>query len=414
MQQQERLHSLDAVRAFALLLGIAYHATMSFSPTLAASGWPIVDNSPSDTLSATFYVLHIFRMTTFFVVAGFFARLVVYRKGVSGFIKDRRKRILIPLLVSLPVQLVLIGAAMIWGMSKAGKPLTAAPPATGEHVLLPFSWTHLWFLYVLILLYALLLGVRWLGNTVFDRTGRIRSIADSAIAYVMRTSLAPVLLAIPVAVSLYKTEWWNFWTGIPTPDNSMIPNLAAFVGYGTAMLFGWVLHRQSELLPTIQRYWIVNLAAALALTVLCYSMIGMPTSPVHLGATARAIYSAAYSVATWTGTFAAIGAALRFFSNESPVRRYLADASYWMYLMHFPLLSALAALMMQWPLHWSIKYSLILGITSAALLVSYHYWVRPTRIGEMLNGRRYPRNAKSGPSSNRQPAAYAAVVADRS
>jgi peptidoglycan/LPS O-acetylase OafA/YrhL len=172
----------------------------------------------------------------------------------------------------------------------------------------------------------------------------------------------------------------------------MIPNLAAFVGYGTAVLFGWFLHRQTELLRTIQRYWIVNVATALALTILCYSMVGMPTLPVHLSAATRAIYSAAYSVAVWTGTFAAIGAALRFFANESPVRRYLADASYWMYIMHFPLLSALAALMMQWPLHWSVKYPLILGFTCALLLLSYHYWVRPTYIGEVLNGRKRPRS----------------------
>ncbi|MBC7983191.1 MAG: hypothetical protein H7Y02_04975, partial [Candidatus Obscuribacterales bacterium] len=75
-------------------------------------------------------------------------------------------------------------------------------------------------------------------------------------------------------------------------------------------------------------------------------------------------------------------------------RRYLADASYWMYIMHLPLVVALQALMMQWPLHWSIKYALILSITFALLLLSYHYWVRPTYIGEVLNGRRYPRSSQ--------------------
>jgi glucan biosynthesis protein C len=388
MEQQHRLHSLDAVRAFALLFGIVFHATMSFVPAVATLGWPLIDNSPSSTLSVTFYVLHIFRMTTFFVIAGFFARLVVYRKGVPAFVTDRRKRILIPLLVSWPVQISLIGAAIIWGATRGGKPL-APPPPTGEHILVPFAWTHLWFLYVLLLLYVVILVTRWLANTAVDRESGIRHAVDRAIAMLTNIPLAPIFLAIPVGVSLYMTEWWNFWIGIPTPDNSIIPNLAAFVGYGTAITFGWFLHRQAHLLQTFERYWLGYFVAAIVLTVMCYSLVGMPTTPIYLDATLRAIYSAAYSLAIWCWTFAVIGAAIKFLSGESTVRRYLADASYWMYIMHMPIVAALQALMMQWHPHWTLKYSLILVITFTVLLITYHYWVRPTKIGEVLNGRRY-------------------------
>lgn len=398
MEQQDRLHSLDAVRAFALLLGIVFHATMSFVPAVATLGWPLVDNSPSRTLSVTFYVLHIFRMTTFFVIAGFFARLVVYRKGLPAFVQDRRKRILVPLLVSWPIQMILIGTAIVWGVTRGGKPL-APPPSTGEHILLPFAWTHLWFLYVLLLLYVVVLGVRWLANAAIDRSGGVRHAADRVIAKLTNVPLLPLLLAAPVAMSLYATEWWNFWIGIPTPDNSVIPNLAAFVGYGTALTFGWFLHRQAHLLQTFERYWAGYFSAALVLTALCYSLVGMPTTPIHLDAAVRAIYSGAYGLAIWCWTFAVIGAAVKFLSGESSVRRYLVDASYWMYIMHMPIVVALQALMMQWQLHWSIKYALILVVTFAVLLATYHYWVRPTKIGEVLNGRRYP---KSGVTSLHQ------------
>ncbi|MBM3264485.1 MAG: ABC transporter ATP-binding protein [candidate division Zixibacteria bacterium] len=43
------------------------------------------------------------------------------------------------------------------------------------------------------------------------------------------------------------------------------------------------------------------------------------------------------------------------------------------------------------PLHWTVKFPLIVAITLAVLLVSYHYLVRPTFAGEILNGRKYPR-----------------------
>ena len=63
-----------------------------------------------------------------------------------------------------------------------------------------------------------------------------------------------------------------------------------------------------------------------------------------------------YALAIWTTTFAAIGLALRFLSGFSPTRRYLADASYWLYLIHLPILMALqvAVSHLDWP--WPIKF----------------------------------------------------------
>ena len=43
-QAPDRLHGLDAVRGYALLLGIVYHATMSFLP--GAPIW-VVDRVPT-------------------------------------------------------------------------------------------------------------------------------------------------------------------------------------------------------------------------------------------------------------------------------------------------------------------------------------------------------------------------------
>ena len=79
----ERLHALDAVRGFALLAGVVLHATMSFLPGFGAQGWPIVDRTPSVALGVTFFVIHIFRMTTFFMIAGFFAHLLYHRRGAT-------------------------------------------------------------------------------------------------------------------------------------------------------------------------------------------------------------------------------------------------------------------------------------------------------------------------------------------
>ena len=80
---------------------------------------------------------------------------------------------------------------------------------------------------------------------------------------------------------------------------------------------------------------------------------------------------------------------MRFFDGDSPVRRYLADASYWIYIVHLPVLFVLQVAVLELPLHWSIKFPFILAVAMAVLLGSYHALVRYTMIGEVLNGRRY-------------------------
>jgi hypothetical protein len=47
---------------------------------------------------------------------------------------------------------------------------------------------------------------------------------------------------------------------------------------------------------------------------------------------------------------------------------------------------------MRWPLHWSVKFAFIVGMTTGATFLMYHYLVRATFVGQFLNGRRYPRD----------------------
>ncbi len=132
----------------------------------------------------------------------------------------------------------------------------------------------------------------------------------------------------------------------------------------------------------------------------------------------RWAYAAAYALSVWTWTFGLLGAAVRFLSGENAVRRYLSDASYWLYLVHPPIVFGLQVTLMQVPLHWSVKLPAILAVTMALLLSSYHFLVRPTALGELLNGRRYPRRPSqaaerdAGPRGVRAPGAGAGGLAD--
>jgi glucan biosynthesis protein C len=387
---QDRFHALDAVRAFALLLGILLHATMSFFLWI-----PAQDVSQSTTLGVAFYVIHIFRMSLFYCIAGFFAHLAFHRRGVRAFVKDRAKRILVPMTAGWIVLAPPTFAAVIWGLSRTF-PDGLPPGATDFPPLRPqgFPLTHLWFLYYLSLFYVLAVVLRAAFFTLVDKSGTLRTRIDAVVGAGIASYLAPFVLAAPIFAVLYWDSAWLVWFGIPTPDSGFTPKVPALVGFGTAFAFGWVLHRQPTLLGVFEKQWFVNLALAVGLTSACLAMVGIvpnlsAATVVEGGAGVRAIYTACYTASSWYWTFGVVGAAMRFCSAPSELRRYLADSSYWLYLCHLPIVFGLQAALMKVPLHWSIKFPLIVAITLTVLLVSYHYFVRSTFIGALLNGRKY-------------------------
>jgi len=387
MTDQDRLHALDAVRGFALLLGVVIHASMSFLPGFNV--WPLLDHSTSTTLAVVFFTAHTFRMVLFFTIAGFFAHLLLEKRGMKGFLANRFKRIGIPLVVFWALLTPLILGAIVFGILRLhpGQPLPAAPPAPAGF----FPFAHLWFLYYLLMLYASAAILRGVGGLV-RLAGPAMWLADRVTALVVKSGVLVIALGLPAAWVLYQVPGWALWAGIPTPDSTVIPQLPALAAFGTAFAVGWLLHRQAGLLASIQKLGFVYLAGAILLTVVCLLRNGISpaTAVAALPGLSKLGFALAYTATGWLWTFGIIGIAVRYLNQESPARRYLADASYWIYLTHLPLVFALEGVVgpTGWP--WFVKFPLIMGGTLALLLLSYHYLVRPTRLGVLLNGRRYP------------------------
>ncbi len=242
---------------------------------------------------------------------------------------------------------------------------------------------------MLTLLYAAALPVRGLVRSTLDTGGRLRASIDAGLRAVVRGPWAAFVLGVPLAIA-FLSSTWRLWNGIPTPDQSLIPNLPAAVAFSVAFLVGWLLHRQAALLASIERQWAVQLGLASALTVACLWIVGVTRSGETAAFDLRtAVYGVLYAAAGWAWTLALIGIALRYFAAESPVRRYVSDASYWIYLAHYPVLIVLQAAMRDLPFHWAVKFPVQLIVALAFLFATYHWLVRFTFVGEVLNGTRH-------------------------
>ncbi|HEY0063856.1 MAG TPA: acyltransferase family protein [Telluria sp.] len=361
---ETRVHSLDAVRAFALLLGVVLHATMSFLP--GPRIWLVDDGESSIVLSVAFFVIHMLRMLTFFLIAGFVARLSLNKLGPAPFFKDRLFRIGLPLIAGWAI---LFPALMV-----AGK----VPAAYWTITLPAFPLIHLWFLYLLGLFYVAAALLQLLPKW---NSGRL--------THVLLQPWAVLFLAAPLCLSLYLQPYWMMWFGIPTPDQSLIPNLPATTGFGTAFLFGWLASSRPDALGIWQGRWPHHLLIALACTAFCLAKAGLTPllMPVPQGS-GKLMYAASYSLGAWCWALALIGMAQRFLSTQSATRRYLADASYWIYLVHLPLVVLLQQVVSQlaWP--WPLKFVFVLVAAFAVMLATYALFVRRTVVGVVLNGRR--------------------------
>jgi peptidoglycan/LPS O-acetylase OafA/YrhL len=388
----ERFHSLDALRAFALLLGVVFHSILAY--VLPPGIWAVgTTESPTPLLWFVYYS-HCFRMEVFFLLAGFFARLVIEKRGVASFLRDRAKRILLVFVVALYPMKLLLSSVWVSGGLKTGW-LKLPPDAAG---LPPWqlaiggfgmeSWpninlTHLWFLYYLACVSGLFIVAQWLTLKWIVRSTNLPRTIDAAFRRVTSSWLAPLLLALlstPVLAMMAGPD-------VDTPDKSLAWNYPVLLLYGMYFCFGWWLHRQADLLGVLARRWKLLLPLSLGVSLVASIGVGFrisaePSTALRWATSFGTSLTMSLAVLGWLGLF------VRLFSRSSVWARYLADSSYWVYLAHLPLVVALQVSLSAWEVPWWLKLLAVNGIAFAILLTTYHLCVRFTWIGAWLNGRR--------------------------
>lgn len=371
-----RLHALDALRAGALLLGIVLHSLLPFVPELP---WLVTDSQTSWWAAVPVYVIHLFRMALFMLLAGYFGRLVVHRRGAGSYLKDRVVRILLPLIVFWPIAVLSLGILVMVNAEVNDRPLPAPPPGTPAPAgpLAAINPGQLWFLWVLMQCVVIILAGRAVLLAVL---GPRRSAELAGLLGRLLTSPAGVLLAAgPYAAALLLQG--SVVGGIIAPA-SLLPELPALLAYLGAFVVGWLLHACPDSLTRLARTWPVHLGLAVALSAVGFLQSGT--------ATGVPVAAAVMALAGWAWVYGLLGLCVRHLRSERPWIRYLADASYWMYLLHLPLLVAMEIPLV--PLAWPIMIKVVLTwvVVGAVLLISYHLLVRSTPVGRWLNGRRYP------------------------
>lgn len=385
MDSSPRLHALDNLRATMMWLGVVLHVGVNH--LVGPSPLPWRDAATTKVADLLLAFIHAFRMPVFFIVAGFFAALLLQRRGPGGFLRHRFMRIALPLLLlGPPIVAAMIAAGLAylhrivrgtWGLDPS-----LVPPGFGGRL----NMGHLWFLYLLWWFCAA--TAAWAA--VQPRLPAVLQTLPGAAARVLRRlAAAPwgfIVLVLPLG--------WagaGYLNGVVTPQGSLLPPWPEWLHNGLFFAFGLALWGGREtLLPLWQRRW-----SAYALAGLPFFVASGSLAMRHAPAAAVAL---AYTASTWLWSLALIGLFTRHAARRHATGAYLADAAYWVYLVHLPVELALAAAMA--PLPWGVGTKMLvnIGLTTALALGSYQLLVRHTAIGRLLNGPRQPSAAAGLPA----------------
>jgi len=384
----QRLHALDHLRAAMMWLGIVLHVAVIHMAGPSFLPWRDDKTTPAADLLVAF--IHAFRMPVFFILAGFFVALLMDQRGPAATVRHRLRRLALPFAVFWPPLFAACGVLVLvfrhrmvhgtWGLDLALTPVAGAGAHGGPNTL------HLWFLWMLLWLSLLTPAVGALMRRTAPAAGPT---LGRWLAALGRTPWGIALLAAVLA-----GIGASYGGGLVHPGNAFLPPWMEWAHNGLFYAFGLALYaHQQTLLAHYARRWPWYTAAGLLLFL--GSGIVLKRVPVELHyalpMAPRLAFSFAYNAAAWCWSFALIGVFVAHLGRPRPAIAYLADSAYWVYLVHFPMTIGFGALLFGEPWSAGVKMLLNIAATTALSLASYHWLVRPTVVGVLLNGKRHPR-----------------------
>jgi surface polysaccharide O-acyltransferase-like enzyme len=377
-----RLPFLDGLRVAAFALLIPYHVGMYY----VTWDWHVKNPAASSTLEPFMQLSSPWRLSLLFLIAGAACQGLFAKRGALGTLKDRSRRLLLPLLFGMVV--IVTPQAYFEVLTQApellpgdggyldfwARYLQGGELCRGDDCLDLPTWNHLWFLPYL-WVYAVV------GAALASLKLKPRALELPAWAW---------LLAPAVPLALLRVTVMPHW---PT-THDLAHDHYNHLQYGFVFAVGWASRTPlaQGLWPAALRLrWVapgVSLAtwAALLAFNARYADAAPPDAALVAARTLR-------GALTWWAIVACCGWAQRAFPRETPGLRQAAAAVFCLYILHQSVIVLLTQALKPLALPWGLEALLLIVLTFAVCALAYLGARRVPGLALLLGIQRRPRVA---------------------
>jgi glucan biosynthesis protein C len=358
-ERVQRLYYVDAIRLLAIGLVLLAHVAEVFNPW---DEWHVANVERSRMAGEIAVFVAPWVMPIVMLLAGVSAWYSLRRRGNATYIRERAVRLLVPLVVGT---LVLVPPQVYLERRLHGE-FTGSFVAFYPHFfqgIYPhgnLSWHHLWFLAHLFAYSVIALPLfRYL-----QRQGGSR-----AMAWAARVCGAPGgILWLAAPLILERNALWGLFPERHMLTSDWSNHALLFVAY----VYGFILAGTPWLGREIDAQWRRVLVVGAIGTALIGSAAWYGILPWRLPPPYSLKYLAfwtLYAVCAWAWMVGVLGAARRFVTGDSSMLRYGRSVGYGLYIVHQPIVVAIAFVVVQWNAPTSVKFVAVLAGSLAGTLL---------------------------------------------
>ena len=361
----DRFHSLDFLRAFALLMGVLLHVLMLFLE-------PFDGSEPRLGASIVFIWIHTWRMPLFMLLAGFFTALSLSKRNTGNYACNRLIRLGVPLLLLWSV---------IPAIDEEASRLFKAPELISwlfYDVPFTFRLDHLWFLYYLLIFYSVLLLIKTAVPVIYS------------FILGFELSLSRVLMAwLPILILLSPL---NKPTGGIIGNDPITfgeVNLGSMLFMASFFMVGLQSYKSSQFLENLQRirFWLPSLTIFSLIPIGLLVWGGVKDEPFAFsGLIELWIVNSLSGCAALFLVLSIMGLAMHKISSSGHMLRWLVRLSYPIYVFHLMFVISVSGTLMFFGINdWIV---VLLGFASGIFfpVIIYYAIISWTPLDWVFNG----------------------------
>lgn len=386
LNQDNRLHEIDWLRALAFILLIFYHIGMFY---VADWQWHVKSNYQSSTLQYLMLMINPWRMPLIFFVSGFSLALVAEKLRPGQLLKTRFIRLFIPLVFASNIIIIpqpYFEAVQHYGYSDGFwvfaieylNPATELLPEMHHGSLGLYTWNHLWYLiYLLFYTLAFLL---------------LKPLLNRLIKVLENNRVAPILYLLVFALVITFIEL--LLEPLYPTTHALIDDWYNHARYFLLLLSGYFVAKLPTLYHSIVthlRYWLLAIAPMTMIS------LALHKTNIFIISTAIERFIATYGLvlSALCCLFASVALCGHYLKHSNPTLRYLNEAVLPWYILHQTVTIVLAVFLSSFHLG-GVFESLALIITTFLVCASLYELIRRFKLTRFLFGMKlHPKQASN-------------------